>query len=71
MGPSPDERRDRWLAAFARRLAAAHDAEPDVRDSIVALCRGIDRGGLSPNELKSSLDQLDELLMGEIARRHR
>lgn len=68
---TPEERRDRLLRSFARMHAATADADEVVRLSIESLCRRVDAGGMDAADARSTLDLLDELLTGEIARRHR
>lgn len=69
---TPDERLMRDLRRFARLHVAALDADDATRLSVESLCRRVNDGGLTAPDMRSCLDQIDELLvMGEVARRHR
>lgn len=68
---SPEDRLERTLRTFSRLLGATLDADPAVRGSIESLARRIDQGGLDRVCLRATIEQLDDLLVGEVGRRHR
>jgi hypothetical protein len=60
--PTPLESHRRRLAMFARWLVATMDASDQWRESIVALARRVDLGGISKAETLGTLDALDDML---------
>ena len=68
---TPDERHGRLLRVFCRWLCATNSADDATRESIASLARRVDDGGLTASEQRSCLEQLDDILLSEIDRRHR